>query len=298
MTAPDSLHPLRELLTRHAHDAQTSALIEGLSLRTNLAPTEPIASVCEPVFALVVQGAKRTVLADRVFDYGAGEALVVSVDLPILCRVTQASDQAPFLGFGLTLRPEVIAPLMLAAEHGQEQRGGLGVTQAQATEDLLESSLRLLRLLDRPADIPVLLPMIERELMWRLLNGPQGTQVRQIGLMDSQLSRISRALGHLRQHYARALRVQDLAEHAAMSVTSFHRHFRAVTAMSPLQYQKQLRLQEARSQLMTGTDDVATVALTVGYESPSQFSREYRRMFGGPPARDAARLRAAMLANP
>jgi AraC-like DNA-binding protein len=298
MTNTLLLEQLRELLARKAQAAGPSALLEGLSLRTTTAPTEPIASVCEPVFALVVQGAKRTTVADRAFEYRAGSYLVVSVDLPVICRVTEASDQVPFLGFGLTLRPEVIASLMLeVADHNGQAGDGPGVAEGQAAADLLESSLRLLRLLDQPDDIPVLRPMIEREIVWRLLGSPQGAVIRQIGLMDSQHSRLSRALGYLRQHFAEPLRTQDLADQAAMSLTSFHRHFRTVTAMSPLQYQKQIRLQEARTCLLAGIDDVATVGLSVGYESPSQFSREYARMFGAPPARDVARIRATLRPN-
>ena len=293
------LEQLRALLTRHAQgDKSADTLLGGLSLRMNSVPGEPVASVCEPVFAVVVQGAKRTVVADRVFEYGAGGYLVISIDLPVICRVTEASEQAPFLGFGLTLRPSVIASLILeSAEHAERGGDGPGVVAGQAAADLLESSLRLLRLLDRPGDIPVLRPMIEREIVWRLLGSPQGALIRQIGLMDSQLSRLNRALGYLRQHFAEALCVKDMADQAAMSLSSFHRHFRAVTAMSPLQYQKQIRLQEARALLMAGTDDVASVGLSVGYESPSQFSREYARMFGAPPARDVARVRAAVLSN-
>jgi transcriptional regulator GlxA family with amidase domain len=150
---------------------------------------------------------------------------------------------------------------------------------------------RLLRLLDTPRDVPVLRPLIEREILWRLLSGPQAGRVRQIGLADSRLTQVSHAIRHIRQHYARAISVEELAALAAMSLSSFHRHFRAVTAMTPIQFQKQIRLQEARSRLLADADDVAAVGYAVGYDSPSQFSREYSRMFGAPPGRDVARLR-------
>lgn len=154
--------------------------------------------------------------------------------------------------------------------------------------------VRLLRLLDRPTDVPILQPIVEREIVWRLLCGDQGDLVRQIGLAGGRLSKVGHAIRWIRDHYAEPLRIDDLAERAAMSATSFHRHFRAVAAMSPLQFQKRIRLQEARSRLMTKGDDVASVGLSVGYDSPSQFSREYARLFGAPPGRDAAGLRAAL----
>lgn len=151
--------------------------------------------------------------------------------------------------------------------------------------------MRLVRLLDRPADLPILAPMIEREILWRLVTGEQGALVRQIGLADSRLRHISRAVRWIREHHAQTLRVEDLARLAGMSASPFHRHFRAVTAMTPIQFQKRIRLQEARLRLMSSTDDVAGVGFAVGYDSASQFSREYRRQFGSPPGQDAARLR-------
>jgi transcriptional regulator GlxA family with amidase domain len=157
--------------------------------------------------------------------------------------------------------------------------------------ELQEAMVRLLRLLDQPRDAPVLRPLIEREILWRLLRGPQGGRVRQIGLADSRLAQVSHAIRHIRQHFSEALSVEELAALATMSTSSFHRHFRAVTAMTPIQFQKQIRLQEARSRLLADADDVAAVGFAVGYDSASQFSREYSRMFGAPPGRDAARLR-------
>jgi AraC-like DNA-binding protein len=270
-------------------------LIAGLSMKAISKPTEPIHSIDEPVFAVIAQGAKRTVLADRVFEYRAGHFLVASVELPVTSRVTQASEKTPFLGLGLTLKPELIASILLetsSTDPGVVERLGIYVSEAPA--ELLEAVVRLLRLLDRPSDIPVLRPLIEREIVWRLLCSEQGEMVRQIGLADSRLSRIRRAIRSIRERYAEPLEVEELAKQVAMSPTSFHRHFRAATAMSPLQYQKQIRLQNARSRLMTNGDDVAKVGFSVGYDSPSQFSREYARFFGAPPGRDAARLRATV----
>jgi len=289
------LSELRALIARHAAGGKAGTLISGLTVKAVFKPTEPLHSIDEPVFAVVAQGAKRTVLADRVFEYRAGHFLVASVELPLTSQVTRASDKAPFLGVGLALKPELIASVLL--ETASEDRGvaeRLGIDVSEAPAELLEAVVRLLRLLDRPSDIPILRPLIEREIVWRLLCGDQGEMVRQIGLADSRLSRIRRAIRWIRERYAEPLEIEDLAKQVAMSATSFHRHFRAATAMSPLQYQKQIRLQKARSRLMTNGDDVAKVGFSVGYDSPSQFNREYARFFGAPPGRDAARLRAAV----
>jgi transcriptional regulator GlxA family with amidase domain len=159
------------------------------------------------------------------------------------------------------------------------------------TDDLIEPLIRLLRLADRPTDIPVLAAAIEREILWRLITGAQGAMVRQIGLADSRMSQIGRAIRWIRDHYAEKLRIEDLARIAGMSLTSFHRHFLGITSMTPIQYQKQMRLQTARSLLMSAAEDVAAVGLTVGYDSPSQFSREYRRQFGRTPGKDGRAMR-------
>ncbi|HYL25967.1 MAG TPA: AraC family transcriptional regulator [Burkholderiales bacterium] len=289
------LTELRELIARHAAAGKVRTLISGLNVKAVHKPTEPIHSIDEPVFAVIAQGAKRTVLADRVFEYRAGHFLVASVELPVTSCILQATEKTPFLGLGLTLKPELIASILLetsSTDPGVVERLGLEVSEAPA--ELLEAVVRLLRLLDRPSDIPVLRPLIEREIVWRLLCSEQGEMVRQIGLADSRLSRIRRAIRSIRERYAEPLEIEALAKQVAMSPTSFHRHFRAATAMSPLQYQKQIRLQKARSRVMANGDDVAKVGFSVGYDSPSQFSREYARFFGAPPGRDAARLRATV----
>lgn len=291
------LNELRTLIARHAPGGKAGTLITGLTMKAISKPTEPIHSIDEPVFAVIAQGAKRTVLADRVFEYRAGHFLVASVELPVTSRVISASEKTPFLGCGLALKPELIASILLetsSSDPGALERLGIYVSEAPA--ELLDAVVRLVRLLERPADIPVLRPLIEREIVWRLLCGEQGETVRQIGLADSRLSRIRRAIRAIRERYAEPLEIEELAKQVAMSPTSFHRHFRAATAMSPLQYQKQIRLQQARSRLMANGADVARVGFSVGYDSPSQFSREYARFFGAPPGRDAARLRATVSA--
>jgi AraC-like DNA-binding protein len=269
--------------------------MSGLILGAASVPSVPIHGLCEPLLVIVAQGAKRVVLADRVFDNHAGQYLVVPLDLPVTSHVTEANEDAPFLGAALKIRPELVTSLLLEASSsdcGFDEALVIGVSRAPA--ELLDAVVRLLRLIDRPSDIPILRPMIEREIVWRLLCGEQGGLVRQIGLADSGLSKISHATRWIREHYAETVRIEDLAERVAMSPTSFHRRFRAATAMSPLQYQKQIRLQEARSRLMTRADDVAHIGFSVGYDSPSQCTREYARSFGAPPSRDAAVLREAL----
>jgi AraC-like DNA-binding protein len=283
------LPELQRLLFRHA--GQT--MLPSVLVKASNTPTEPMPAVADPVFALVGQGMKRTVLGDTVYDYGAGEYLVVSVELPVTAHVLAA----PYVVFGMRLKPALIAGLVLEmASSAPSDVPGLAVSQA--TEELLDPVVRLMRLLDRPDDLPVLGAAIEREIVWRLLTGEQGAMVRQIGLADSRLAQIGRAIRWIRRNYADLFKVEDAARVAGMSVTSFHRHFRAVTTMTPIQFQKQIRLQEARALLISSPHDIARVGYAVGYESPSQFSREYRRMFGAPPGADAHRLQGMPAGDP
>jgi len=284
---------LRSLIARHGAD-MGQPLMSGIVAVALRAPTPPIHSVHQPVFAIVAQGAKRIVLADCVFDAHANQYSVVPVDLPLTFCVTEASEETPYLAFAMLLKPETIAEILLEASPPDRNGDASAIAVSGVPAELADAVVRLLRLLDRPTDIPILRPMLEREIIWRLLCSDQGGSVRQIGMADSRLSRIRNAIRWIRDNYAETLRIEDLAKRVAMSPTSFHRHFRAATAMSPLQYQKQIRLQEARSRLMAKTDDVASIGFSVGYDSPSQFSREYARLFGAPPGRDAAYLRAAL----
>lgn len=291
------MEELRTLIARHA--GRSTAAVDGLLLSAEYRPTPPQAGIADPVLAVVAQGAKRIVLGDRVYDYGAGQYLVVPLDLPVTGHATEASPERPLLGAGLALRPAAIAALLLetdGAPPGRPPTPALAVSDASA--DLVDAFVRMIRLLDRPADIPVLAPMLEREILWRLVTGQQGALVRQIGLADSRVTQVGRALRWIRDHYTEVLRVEDLARMSGMSLSPFHRHFRALTSMTPIQYQKQIRLQEARLRLMSSTEDVATVGFAVGYDSASQFSREYRRRFGLPPGQDATRLRAEPDAAP
>jgi AraC-like DNA-binding protein len=295
------LAELQALIARHARPDERTA-IDGVLLSAAGRPGEPRASTSGTVMAVIAQGAKRLAIGDRVYEYGPGEYLVASVDLPITGHYVRASTDEPALGFGLILRPSAIASVVLDADAASASEPprrarpapappGLGV--AEASPELLDAVVRMLRLLDSPGDRDILAPMIEREILWRLIKGPLGQSVRQIGLDDSSLTHVSRAVRWITDHYNEPFRVEELARSCGMSTSAFHRNFQAVTALSPIQFQKQIRLQKSRLMLLTATDDVATVSFRVGYDSTSQFSREYRRQFGLPPGRDAARLRAS-----
>jgi AraC-like DNA-binding protein len=295
------LDELRTLLARHARPDMTTA-IDGVLISKVEQPTPPSPSMSGAMLALISQGAKRVGLGDRVYEYRAGQYLIASVDLPITGHFIEASPERPALGFGLTLHPATVAELLLRAAPGDLPPAGGGAPSGMAVSDappeLLDAVVRLLRLLDRPRDIAVLAPLVKREILWRLVTGEQGAAVRQLGLPDSSLTHIARSVRWIRDHYPQSFRVEDVAQLSGMSVSAFYRNFQAVTAMSPIQFQKQIRLQEARLLLATHPNDVAGVGTRVGYDSPSQFSREYRRQFGAPPSQDAARLRGSARNTP
>jgi AraC-like DNA-binding protein len=296
------LTELRDSIAAHARPDLSTA-VDGLTL-SKVEYSEPDYSLTEPLLVVMAQGAKRLLLGDEIFDYRAGDLFIVTTDLPVSGHFVGASAKTPALGMGITLRAEAIAPLLLqappvrrtgapspgAGAPGSSPRAG-AIATGPASPEILDAALRLMRLLESPADIPVLAPLIERELLWRLLTGPHAEVIRQIGLADSSLTHVNRAIHWIRDNYAEPLRVADLANLAGMSPAAFHRHFRGITNLSPLQFQKRIRLQEARSLLAAHPRDIAGVGHLVGYDSPSQFNREYRRLFGTPPGADAARLR-------
>ncbi|SNS23765.1 AraC-type DNA-binding protein [Streptosporangium subroseum] len=292
------LDELRTLLARHARPDMTTA-IDGVLVSKVEQSTPPSPSMSGTVVALIAQGAKRIALGDRVYEYRAGQYLVASVDMPITGHFTEASPELPAMGFGLLLHPATVAELLLQAAPGDLPPVGGGAPSGMAVSDapdaLVDAVIRLLRLLDQPRDMAVLAPLIKREILWRLITGEQGAVIRQLGLADSSLTHIARAVRWIRDHYTQSFRVEDVAQLSGMSVSAFYRNFQAVTAMSPVQFQKQIRLQEARLLLATHPNDVTGVGYRVGYDSPSQFSREYRRQFGAPPSQDAARLRGSIL---
>jgi AraC-like DNA-binding protein len=290
---------LRESITRHAGEGRTPTALSGVSVICSPTLTEPLGDVIEPTLSVIAQGVKETELNGRTFTYGPGQFLVVSVELPVIGHITRATVEEPFLAVVLELRPERIAALLLETAPGVTARPGAvdatpaGIAVSDASAALIDAVGRLLALLEAPEDAAALAAGVEREVLWRLLTGPQGTTVRQIGLADSRLAHLARAIRWIRGHYSETLRVEELAALATMSVSSFHRHFRAVTSMTPIQFQKQIRLREARARILAQPGDITGVGFAVGYDSPSQFSREYRRMFGVPPSRDALALREA-----
>ncbi|WP_250572528.1 AraC family transcriptional regulator [Nonomuraea sediminis] len=291
-----ALDELRDLLNRHARpDLRTP--IENVLIFKAEHPQPPTPTTYGKVFAVVAQGTKRFALGNHVYEYREGQYLIASVDLPVTSHFARASPELPGLGVGLTLHQATIAELLLQAAPGDlpdlAEGAPPGLAVSTASAELLDAVVRLLRLLDHPRDITVLAPLIKREILWRLITSDQGAIVRQFGLPDSSLSHVSRAVQWIRDHYAQPFRIEDVAKLAGMSASAFFRNFHAVTGMSPIQFQKQIRLQQARLQLTATPSDIATVSRRVGYDSPSQFSREYRRQFGAPPSQDAVRLRGS-----
>ena len=267
--------------------------LPGLYFARLTRPGDLNRAVHNPALCVIAQGAKHVMLADELYVYDALRYLVVSLDLPVCGQVVEASPEAPYLSFRLDFDAAEIAELMLRVgpvETGA-QRTARGMFLGRTNGSLLDAVLRLMRLLATPEDIPVLAPLAKQEILYRTLKGEQGWRLGQIATADSQAQRIARAIAWLKAHYAEPLRIEEVAREVHMSTSSLHHHFKAVTALSPLQYQKQLRLQEARRLLMSEAVDAATAGHRVGYESPSQFSREYSRLFGVPPARDQRRLR-------
>lgn len=290
---------LSELADRIARstgkDGIQPTAIANLTLARVSIPNESMPTVYEPCVCVMAQGRKRMLLGEEVYVYDPATYVVATIELPISGAVIEATPECPYLGFALRFNPKDIASLLLQSDLPPAPAApARGLYVARTDTDLLEALLRLIRLLDAPHDIPVLAPLAEREILYRLLKGEEGWRLRQMAAAHSHSKRIAKSIEWLKINYAEPLRVADLAAHASMSASSFHEHFRAVTAISPLQYQKHLRLQEARRLLLAEAYDAATAGHRVGYESPSQFSREYSRMFGASPAADARRLRAAM----
>jgi AraC-like DNA-binding protein len=267
--------------------------ISALSLSRRDAPTQPTSYMYEPSLCVIAQGAKRVLLGDDTYVLDVHHFLITSVDLPTVVQIIQASREKPYLGLILKLDRREMAQLMVDSHlpPPRAQQSSRGMATGEVTLPLLSAFQRLIDLLAAPKDIPILAPIIQREIMYRLLVGDQGARLRQIASAGSQSHQIAQAIDWLKRHYTLPLRIDDLAAHVHMSPSTFHHHFRALTAMSPLQYQKWLRLNEARRLLLTERLDAATAAFQVGYQSPSQFSREYSRLFGAPPLRDITYLR-------
>jgi AraC-like DNA-binding protein len=274
----------------------TTASIPGLTLHFRDAPTDLISYMMPPSVCLIGQGQKRVLLGDEVYVYDAHRYLITSVDLQVIAQVTEASPEVPYLGLSLQLDLKDIRQLMVdhhlpSLRKMQSQRG---MAVSAAPVEMLGAFVRLLDLLSTPADIPILAPLIQREICYRLLMGEQGPRLRLIAEIGSQSEQIARAIDLLKGNFAKPFKVEDLASEIGMSSSTFHHHFKEMTALSPLQFLKRLRLNEARRLMLTEHHDAASAALYVGYESPSQFSREYSRQFGAPPLKDIKSLTQAV----
>lgn len=298
--SPDAYRELADIVSRTAAtDGPFETAIRGLHFSRYMAPTPHNHVAQWPCFGLVLQGAKCLELGSDTYRYGVGDYLVVSLDLPVASRVTEASAERPFLGMGLAIDParvkDVLARVDAVPANGASDMRGVAVQVAPP--ELLDAALRLLRLLDRPQDIAALAPLLEQEILYRLLTGPLGPRLLQIATADTPSNRIARATDWLRENFSQPLRIEDLAERVGMSASSLHHHFKAVTAMTPVQFQKQLRLHEARRLMLVERMDVGSAGYHVGYQSPSQFSREYSRLYGQSPLRDASAARLQVAAE-
>jgi AraC-like DNA-binding protein len=286
-------NPLHELraLAAHAENRRTETGIPRVAMVQGAIPEHQLAAVYDPMINLILSGSKSMSVGGRTLHYDPATYFVMSVDLPAVGTVHPADTGEPYLAISLTLDAGIIANLLADLP---ETASRLGVAPAfcvaAVTPELLDAWVRMLRLMKQPTDIPALAPVYEREILYRVLQGNMGWMLRDIALPDTALARVNTAIQQIRREYAEPLRVEDLASNAAMSVSAFHRHFKAVTALSPVQYQKQIRLLQARTLLVAAGHSVTAAAHEVGYQSSTQFSREYAREFGTPPRQDAARI--------
>jgi AraC-like DNA-binding protein len=298
----ETIREIADIIARYAAGGSDYAAgMKSLYLKRQAEPTQFVHTAQWPCFGLVVQGAKRLQLGTETYNYAAGDYVLVSLDLPMSSCIVEASEDEPHLGMGLAIDPQHLKDVLGRFGNGHTDAPAhpavpeRGVVVAKASDDLLDATLRLLRLLDRPQDIPVMAPLLEQEVLYRLLVGPYGARLRQIALAESPSNKVAKAITWLRSNYASPLRIEDLADRVGMSESSLHHNFKTVTAMTPMQYQKQLRLHEARRLMLVERLDVGSAGYAVGYQSPSQFSREYARLYGQPPIRDVGSARGPVL---
>jgi AraC-like DNA-binding protein len=278
--------------TRSAENRTTD--IPGLTLHRRTAPTAPCAMTYQPGLTVIAQGRKRVELGRNIFIYDPARFLLTTVDLPVVSRVIEASEKAPCLAMSLALDMPVVRELLSREEIlvPEAPADSPGMAIGETTVEFLNACCRLVDLLHTPRDIPFLSGLIEREIIYRILQSAEGARLRAIATLGDQSHRTAKAIAWIRTNYTKPLRVEDLAEIAGMGVSTLHHHFRVLTAMSPLRYQKQLRLLAARGRMLMDGLDAASAAFEVGYESASQFNREYSRLFGQPPMRDIRTLRS------
>ena len=290
-----SRNELAERIARHVRDDSTVEAAPGLFLYRFSSPTGPRYGVTEPSFCVIAQGSKEVLLGKERYRYDASHYLLVSAELPVAGHIVEASKQQPYLAVRLVLDPAVVTEVLIAAGlHASGMDDAIKVMAVSRLDaSLLDAVVRVVRLLDSPGDYGVLAPLVAREIIYRLCLGEQGGRLRQIAVSGGRAHRIAKAIELLRTNHNKPLRIAGLARQLGMSVSGLHHHFKAATGMSPLQFQKQFRLQEARRLLLAGDVDAATAGYQVGYDDASHFSREYRRLFGEPPLRDAERLRGS-----
>ncbi|MUG65787.1 MULTISPECIES: AraC family transcriptional regulator [Paenibacillus] len=295
-----ALAQLAQLILRHTPSSGTHpTAVPSLSLMHAVHPSEPLESVYKPSICVVAQGAKTASLASEIYRYDPAHYLITSVELPIVGHIIEASPEVPYLSLKLGVDLDVIVDIVKEMQRPEsDSQAARGITVNETSSALLEALVRLLQLLDTPEDIPVLAPLMTREIVYRVLQNGQGALLSQFAMIGSHAHNIAQAVQVLNREYDQPLSVEQLAKSVNMSVSAFHKHFKRVTAMSPLQYQKTVRLQEARRLMLIEGLQAADAAYSVGYESPSQFSREYARMYGQPPMSDMQRLREVMAATP
>jgi len=270
--------------------------IPGLRLSRWCAPTPPTSYTHNPSICLIAQGKKRVILGEESFVYDANHFLISSVDLPIIANIMEATETEPYLGVIMELDLPEISQLIVDSElsFNHDKTAPIGIAVGELSEPLLNAFIRLMALLEDPGSIKVLAPVVKREIFYRLLTSEQGVRLNQIVSAGSHSNQIAKAIGWLKNNFVKPLSVGDLASYTGMSKSAFYTHFRSMTSMTPLQFQKKLRLNEARRLMLTENLDAMATTFKVGYESPSQFSREYSRMFGAPPATDIKALRAGL----
>ncbi|MBE2991461.1 AraC family transcriptional regulator [Sphingomonas sp. CFBP 13603] len=292
---PDDLRPHLEIVLRHASLRSTLTQIPRLEINFGQATAATSPCLYRSMVCFILQGSKDVALSHELLSYDPAQYLISALDLPLSGQIRDADDGQPYVAVSLTLDPALVAEVASTMPPVRDTEAqGTGIAINPMTTLLRDTLLRLLSLLDAPNDIPGLAPIVERELLYRLLQGSQGRLLRKIAQPDGALGRIRRAVAWIRAHHATRLRIEALCDASGMSRASLHRHFVALTGLSPIQYQKQLRLQEARQLLLAGDHSPSDVAFVVGYESASQFSREYLRQFGAPPARDVRQIRQAI----
>ena len=293
------MNELAQRIARRVAEDGAAQVAPGLLFYRFSAPVGPAYAISTARFCVIAQGRKEVVLGTERYRYDADRYLLVSAGLPLVGHVIEASKDEPYLALGLSLDPGVVTAVLLESGLAPSRTNGdvRAVSVSTLDASLLDAVVRLVRLLDSPTDYRVLAPLVVREIVYRLLMGDQGDRLRQIAVVDGRVHRIAKAIEILGKDRDKALRVADIARQLGVSVSGLHSQFKAVTGVSPLQFQKQLRLQEARRLLLAGETDVARAGYRVGYEDASHFSREYKRLFGEPPARDVERLQGLTAAR-